>query len=152
MAEAKYKQIDGKQYTVAPLPARRGIRLFVKWGAMLGSSMGKLGDPKIAKADTNSAVFSSLLADLFSHLDDGPLDVALDELMATVSENDVPYTPERYNVEFAGNLVGLCKVVAFALEAQFGDFWKAFAAMGGDKPVKATKSKAAPDTSPEKSK
>ncbi len=142
MAETQRQIIGDKEYSVAPLPARRGIRLFVKWGGMLGPSMAKLSDPKIRKADTTSDAFSAVLAGLFGNLEDGPLESALDELMATVSECDKPFTPERYNVEFAGNLLGLCKVVAFALEAQFGDFWKAFATMG------AAEAKAAQTPSP----
>lgn len=136
MAEAQRKYIDNKEYTVHPLPARKGIRLFVKWGAMLGPSMAKMAEPALRKADVTSNAFSGAVSELFTNLDEGPLDSALDELMGTVYESEKSLTPERYNVEFAGNLVGLCKVVVFALEAQFGDFYKAFATMGPAKEEK----------------
>ncbi len=147
MAEAQRKYIGDKEYTVHPLPARKGIRLFVKWGAMLGPSMAKMADPKLRKSDTTSDAFSAVLSELFTNLDEGPLESALDELMGTVYESEKPLTPERYNVEFAANLVGLCRVVAFALEAQFGDFYKAFAVMGQAKETEAPANSKSPQTS-----
>lgn len=145
MAEAQRKFIAGKEYTVMPLRARNGLKLFVKWGSMLGPSMAKMADPKLRKSDTTSDAFAGVLSELFTNLDSGPLDVALDELMATVYESDKPMSRERYDVEFAGNLAGLCEVVMFGLQAQFGDFYQAFAKMGATK--EATKAPANTATS-----
>lgn len=146
MAEPKRKFIANREYTVMPMRARNGLQLFVKWGSMLGPSMAKMADPKLRKSDTTSDAFAGVLSELFSNLDSGPLDTALDELMATIYESDKPLTRERYDVEFAGNLAGLCEVVMFGLQAQFGDFYQAFAKMGITK--EAAKTPANTATSP----
>lgn len=118
--------LSGKNYTVQPLPAKRGLRLFVRVGRLLGPAYGQLGGIQANALSTGNPNVSAeqlerLFTAAFQNLDQPGLEDTVEELMATVSEDGVALTT-RWTAVFAGRLKDLYTVLRFAVEAHFGDF------------------------------
>jgi hypothetical protein len=128
MREEETKVIDGHRYTVIPLPATRGLRLFNRavrvLGPALGAIMGDDGEPgdaldrkidfgRVAAAlsDVSDADLEHITSELASHTTVIPRGGTNGQKLAAV-----------FDVHFAGDVIGMFKWAAFALEVNFGDF------------------------------
>lgn len=123
---ADFLQLDGKTYTISPLLVEIGLPTFVRVSKMMGPGFVRLiADPELRKKDAAGPEMSTLVADLFTRLDDPQLMSTVATLMDTVQENGVPLA-QRWRMEFSGRLLTLCKILLFTIQAHFGDFLKGF--------------------------
>lgn len=119
--------IDGHSYTVRKLPARRGTRMLTKLARMIGPSIGtlaeggKLSDLMGAKVD--GKLFSRAVAALFLHVDEDAVDAILMELADVTTVEKGGLLRPNYDLHFMGRQGALMKWAAFALEAQYADFF-----------------------------
>lgn len=122
---------NGKNYTVQPLPAKRGLRLFVRCGRFMGPGLGQLIGLQQggAKASITGDQMEALMRATFQDLDQPGLEETVEELMSSIEEDGVNLAT-RWTVVFAGRLKDLYAVLLFAVGAHFGDFLPGFAGSG----------------------
>jgi hypothetical protein len=110
--ERKSKVIDGRTFELAPLPGRRGNRVFTKLVKRFGGGL----------AGALSGDVSGLQA-LFSAIDPQEFDEVLEELVRGGScTMDGAMLWPRYDAEFAGEIGRTMQLFGFALEVNFGSF------------------------------
>lgn len=108
----------GEVFTVAQLPAMRGTKLLVRLGKALGPAFSSMtGDlDKVAGA-------------LFSGLSPDEAEGILRELFATTKVGTTDLMGV-FDMTMQGQFKSLGKLIAFALEVQFGDFFGDLVAAG----------------------
>jgi hypothetical protein len=136
MATARQdRQIGQFLYTVQQLPATRSLRLLHRLGKVLGpgltqaASLGSVGS--LANADVG-VIVSGIAGILQTSAEDEVVGIVRDLLGTTfVTQNGqmVELAP-LMDLHFQGNLLDLFKVVAFALEVNYGDFFGGLLAGG----------------------
>lgn len=115
------KQINGVTYEVKMLPATRGQKLLVRLGQMIGPAMAELTRDGL-DAELEGSAFMAAVTALFAHADEHRVDSALKEL-AEVTLADGRPLKSIYDVHFAGRMGALARWAAFALQAQYSDFF-----------------------------
>ena len=116
MVKTEPREIDGHTYTVTQLPPRRAMRLLRRLAALIAPAFGGAGDGKVAKFD-----FSGL-ASALGGLRDEEFDLIVNELLAMAQVDGKDLLP-IFDLTFQGALPTLFKVLGFALEVQYGDFF-----------------------------
>jgi hypothetical protein len=112
MIETREKIIDGATYTVTQLPARRAIRLKAKLIKTFGSFL--LGsDGKNLQAICES-------------LDENQFEALCMEMLQGVRKNGVELTPAKFDLEFAGDIAGVYKLLLFVVEVNYANFFSMF--------------------------
>lgn len=125
--DSKTKAIDGHSYTVRKLPARKGTRMLAKIARMVGPSLGtlaeggKLSDLMDAKLD--GKLFSRAISALFLHVDEDAVEAILMDLADVTTVEPGGVLKPIYDVHFMGRQGALMRWAAFALEAQYADFF-----------------------------
>ncbi len=109
MIETREKIIDGATYMVTQLPARRAIRLKAKliktFGSFFLSSEG------------------SAIQSMFQSLDENQFESLCMEMIQGVRKNGVELTPGTFDLEFAGDMAALYKLLLFVVEVNFANFF-----------------------------
>lgn len=126
MIGTQERTIDGRSYTVTQLPARRSLKLLRKLVAALGPGLATAFGSTQGK-DLRGLDVSALgpaLERLTAHLDDATLDAVVNEALATVRVDGIELLPQ-FDIVFQGKLGSLFKVLGFAMEVQYGDFFGA---------------------------
>lgn len=123
--EIKQKTIGGRLYLVGMLPAFQGLDLLEQLSVIAGPALGAL-----AKNGASGKVdFESGAIRLFSALGGGKLRTITAALLASTCVEMAPGKEPRvldvFDVLYAGNLSEVFKVMAFALEVNFADFFGA---------------------------
>ncbi len=145
MQKTETRVFDDMAVTVQQLPAMRGVKLSRKLMTVAAPVVGALQGLSLDKdvSTLGDAVAKAL--EQFSEKD-------LDELIRTLLETAKVETEGRiaplmplFDGLFAGKILTVYKVVAFALEVNFADFFEAFRALKAAPP-------AAPAEGPSKSK
>jgi hypothetical protein len=109
MIETREKIIDGATYSVTQLPARRALRLKAKLIKTFGSFF--------VSAD------SSALQSMFQSLDENLFESLCMEMIQGVRKNGVELTPATFDLEFAGDMASLYKLLLFVVEVNFANFF-----------------------------
>lgn len=109
MIETREKEIDGATYTVTQLPARRALRLKTKLVKTFGSFF--LGDSKS-------------LHSMFQTLDENQFESLCMEMIQGVRKNGVELNQATFDLEFAGDMAGLYKLLLFVVEVNFDNFFQ----------------------------
>lgn len=109
MIETKEKIIDGATYTVTQLPARRALKLKTK--------LIKIFGPMFMGADTLS------FQNVCQNMDENQFEAICMEMLQGVRKNNVELTPATFDLEFAGDMAGLYKLLIFILEVNFSNFF-----------------------------
>lgn len=119
MISVKTKTIDGAKYDVTQMTARQALKMQAKLIKILGpciaefiSAIGKMEDAGISRA----------IMALAANVDENTFDKLVFELMLGIRKDGVELSEANINLEFAGSLNTLYKVLAFVLEANYGDF------------------------------
>jgi len=123
MVETKDKTIDGKRVTVSQFPARRALNLKIRLIKLMGPSIVQLFGK--AKAITTSMPVEDIIPAmerLTAALDpDQFVDLILELLSMT--RVDGREACVNFDMEFAGNLPFVYKIVWYVLEVNFGNFF-----------------------------
>lgn len=109
MIETQEKEIDGAIYTVTQLTARRALRLKARLFKGLG--------PFFMNSDPSAfqAICQTIDENLFESL--------CLEMIQGVRKNGVELTPATFDLEFAGDMAGLYKLLLFVVEVNFSNFF-----------------------------
>lgn len=121
MISAKKKTIDGSEYMVTQMTARQALKMQAKLLKLLGPCLGEAISAMLTK-DDKTGLSRSLMA-LASTVDEKTFDGLVFELLVGVRKDGVELRDGEINLEFAGALNTLYKVIAFVLEANYSDFW-----------------------------
>jgi len=147
MRKTKQKRIGGRGYVyhVTQFGAREGGHVLVRLLKILG---GSVGEALQGATDFDMGVVGKVIANLATTVDEKDLDYLVDTFAKTTSVEiegkPVPLTAEGVlDVHFAGEYTELSQWLAFAVEANFGDFFGAagiLKAKASDLPVSAVSS------------
>lgn len=116
--ETQSKLIDGVEYSVTQLPARRALKLKAKliksFGSVFASFISNGKDPdNLAKA-----------IQLFSQsIDENQFESIIVELLSTARKRGHELTPSTIDTEFAGDIAGIYKVSAYVIEVNYANFF-----------------------------
>lgn len=132
------RTIDGETYGVRAFPAKTGMLTGIKLGKLLGPFLAAL--PGMAKESTNSPEFSKALESLFERMEDDDVVALVDKLLSYTEREGKPLGA-TWNVDYAGKLGTLFKIIKFAVEAQFGSFLQGFAKTAEAEPKAAQASR-----------
>lgn len=129
MQKHETREIDGLRFTVQQLPARRGMKLLNHLiriaGPGLAKAAGALKGGDLAKLDLANIDFGALgeaLKSIFDGLPDVEFDYVLDEMLAVTLLNEAPLKPV-FDAALQGRIGTVYKLLAFALEVNFRDFF-----------------------------
>ena len=131
MIEPQTKSIDGRTFTVAPLPAMRQYKLMTRLAKRLGPGLGPaLGGlfPQLQQmkgVDLRKVDLAALLpalGALFDQLDPDEAEAVLKELLQTSLIDGKPLLPV-FDAELQGKMGTILKLLGFALEVNYGGFF-----------------------------
>lgn len=139
MQEPKSKTLNGYVITVAPLPGWQSLETLQTLAKMIGPALGKLGGAAAASIGNETdaerkaleGVTASLMAALVA-LQPGELQAVGKALLG----NTMVLTPKAaagedvailrvFDTEFAGQTLLILKILVFAIEVNYGDFFAA---------------------------
>ena len=132
MIETREKEINGKKYSAAQLPARRALRLQYKLIKIFGPALSLIFKPSLVQGESGSAVLSfgvdrdsvaSAIISVVSQLDESSYEALVTELLQGVRCEGKELRPELVDMYFAGDLASLMKVLWFVLETNFESFF-----------------------------
>lgn len=147
MIQTKEKLINGRKYTVATLPGFQALDLLEELSVIAGPALGGL----IRNGASGEVDFETAAVRLFHGLGGGKLRALTKALLQGVTvelaPNKAPMVLDVFDVEYAGKLAEIFKVLAFAAEAQFADFFAEAKSLWG-RFTAAENSSASPSSSP----
>jgi hypothetical protein len=121
MIQSREKTIDGAAYMVTQFPARRALalqtRLLKLLGPSLATALGGIHDGVI-----EAPVLSLALQQLGDKLDESAAVDLVMQLLASTRKDGQEITDGVFDLEFAGQMDTLYKVLGFVLEVNFGGF------------------------------
>lgn len=148
MLEPHKKVIDGLEIQLSPLPAKRALRVFHRLGKSVSPSMARLlglakGGDGLDLASLNVSLLGETLSTLFADCSADDLEYFVEELLGNAIV-DNQRLKDVYEVAFQAKILTLFKVLAFAVEVNYGDFFGGLrGALAQAAPKKGLTSKAA---------
>lgn len=138
MRVTQTRQIGARTYAVSQLPARRALEMFGRLGKALGPAAfeavarGGQVDPESDAMELVGAL-APALGTVFARLPPGELSAIADELLEPATCDGVPVKPQL-DLLFQGQILELLKVLAFAVEVNYADFFDAGRALFAKRP------------------
>jgi hypothetical protein len=124
MIETKEKEINGATYSVTQLPARRAIRLKAKLIKLFGPALAQMVLQTTAENESKSK--NSLVAaieSLAASLDPAEFENLVVEVLQGSRKNGKELLPQIIDLEFAGDMESLYKLLMFILEVNYANFF-----------------------------
>lgn len=121
MISVKEKEIDGAKYMVTQMTARQALKMQAKLVKLLGPCVAEAITSIFSKEDRENGLSKAIMA-LATQLDEKTFDGLIFELLQGVRKNGMELREAEINLEFAGALNTLYKVIGFVLEANYADF------------------------------
>lgn len=129
--ETKETIIDGRRYAVTQLPAFQALDLLEQLTTLAGPALGAL-----AKNGVSGQVdFEAGAVRLFAGLGGGKLKAITLALLSTTTVDIGDRSPKMldvFDLEYAGKLSVVFRVLAFAMGVQFADFFAAAKSVLGE--------------------
>lgn len=130
MLESKTKQIGDHVYLVRQLPATQAHKLLLRIGKVLGPALGG-GLESVQSFELDAAKgIGKAISELFERATPDEVD-AIVKAFADYSEVDGKPLKTMFDLHFAGKLSDMYRWLAFALEANYSDFFGVFKQAGG---------------------
>jgi hypothetical protein len=129
MKTTETRDIGGLTFAVSQLPARRALEMFGRLGKALGPAAfeamarGASVDPDSNALDLAVSI-APALGSIFSRLPEGELTAITEALLEPATCNGVAIKPQL-DLLFQGKILLLLKVLAFAVEVNYRDFFDA---------------------------
>lgn len=127
MIETQEKEINGNRYSVTQMTARRALRMKAKLLKQFGTALAEIflpsEDKPIEGAGFSKKEAVSALQALSCELDERAFELLVMELLSGVRKDGVELTEAIVDMEFAGDLATLFKVIWFVLEVNFSSFF-----------------------------
>ena len=121
MISVKEKEIDGEKYAVTQMTARQALKMQAKLIKLLGPCVSEAVAVAFSKEKKEDGLSKVIIA-LANQLDEKTFDGIVFELIQGVRKNGMELREGEINLEFAGALNTLFKVIGFVLEANYSDF------------------------------
>lgn len=118
MIETRDKYINGHCYTITQLPARKALRLKTRLLKIFGPSLAQM----FLSAAGEEGNITKAIELLANNLDENVLETLVVEMLAGVRKNGVELTAPVIDLEFAGDMQGLYKVVGAVVEVNYSNF------------------------------
>ena len=118
MIETKEKEVGGSTYSVTQMPAIRALKVQARLLRLIGPSFAAM----IASGDDSSIPMAITL--LTDKLDEKTFENLVLELTQGVRKDGIELTRSKIDLDFAGNLNELFRVLQFILEVNFADFFQ----------------------------
>jgi len=127
MVKTETKTIDGHEITVTQYTAREGLAIFTKLGKLLSPALNELYKvDDLTKIDTEGAGnILPALSVVLNGLSETEFTPFILRILRSTFIDKKNVTEEIFDMEFAGKYTLLFKVVGFALEVNFKDFFGA---------------------------
>lgn len=130
MIATRDKLINGHTYSVTQFPARHAFMLKARLAKLLGpalaeilASLNGVSKESILSADIDLSAISAALNKLLGAVDEqSTMDLIL-KLLSCTRMDGKEITEQLFDIEFAGNLSDVYKVLAFVIEVNYGDFF-----------------------------
>lgn len=165
MIKTDSRIIDGDEYTVTALGARAASKLWYRLVGIIGATVGQLGGDmklnsiKAALGSVGLSNFSDAINMLMTKLSENDLEKIMAELFWSLKKTGRDQStgealtfdmskPGVFDGQLSGQVMTVGKLVAFALEVNFADFFDAMRAQWA-KGVQEKAAKAAALSSPE---
>ena len=128
MIEQRESIINGDKYSVTQMTARRALRMKAKLIRVFGASLAQIFLPG-SKKSMDGMSFSKeeavkALQTLSAELDEDTFEQIIMQLLIGVRKEGVELNEAVIDLEFAGDLATLFKVVWFVLEVNFASFFE----------------------------
>jgi hypothetical protein len=122
--ETQTREIGGRTFTVTQLPPRRALKLLRRVVAVLGPPLaqGLSATSGRGLKEVDLTALAPALEKLFEQLDDAELDALIDGALATARLDGKEVLPV-FDLVFRGRLPDVFKLLVFALEVHFADFF-----------------------------
>ncbi len=125
MIETREKIIEGSNYSVTQLPARKALRLKTKlikcFGPMLAQLFLTVSDGE-SESDKKISLVHAIEI-LSQSIDENTFENLVMELLQGVRKNGVELNQATFDLEFAGNFKELYLVLFFVIEVNFSSFF-----------------------------
>lgn len=127
MIETREKKIDGSSYSVTQMTARKALRMKAKLLRLFGASLAQIylpgeGKPMGGMAFSKDEAVKALQC-LALQLDDDSFESMVVELLSSVRKDGVELNEHVIDMEFAGDIATLYKVIWFVVEVNFSSFF-----------------------------
>ena len=125
--QTQEKEINGSIYTVTQLPARRALRLKSKLIKVFGPIFAQFFIKVRAEEDSEQAQKDSIIKsiEMFSHnLDSTEFEALVMEILQGVRKSGMELTSAIVDMEFAGDMSSLYKLIWFVVEVNFANFFE----------------------------
>lgn len=132
----KSQTIDGTVFTVTQLPSMRSLKLMHRLMRVTGPALFKLagGGKSVSLKDVDLSAAGEAAQLFFGSFSDNDLEALTREILdsATVDHEGrtIPLLPV-FDLVMAGKVLTIFKLLWFALEVNYGDFFGAFLANSG---------------------
>lgn len=127
--ETEEKTIDGRQVMVTQFPGRRALTFKTRLLKLLGPSIAqmfsgvKTDKSNILDSDFDLSIISKACEKLSETLDEDEFVKFVLELLQCTRLDGKEINDAVFDIEFAGNLVLMYKVLWFTLEVNYGSFF-----------------------------
>ncbi len=120
MIETLDKTINGSNYSVTQLPARRALKMKARLIKLFGPSMAQFFMSAEKKSDQG---FVNAIEKLSQTIDEHTFESICVELLTGVRKDGMELNPQLIDMEFAGDLSSLYQVMWFVIEANYANFF-----------------------------
>lgn len=132
------KTIGEYSYAVTQLDAVKGRRVFARLLKVAAPALASLSGGSKVKPDDLAKGLAALAETLSEDDVDFFCDAFAPSTTVTLADGKAPRLSDIFAVHFAGKYLELVKWLAFALEVNFGPFWRGLSAKAGDSPPPAS--------------
>jgi hypothetical protein len=127
--EPKQLELNGKKFTLSPLPAMRQYKLMTRLGKVAGPALRELRELKLGEigkgtdpGKLEAGPFLGAAAALFEHLEADEAEAILRELLTGALVEGAPLL-KVFDLELQGEMGTVLRLLAAALEVNFGSFF-----------------------------
>ena len=130
MQRTQERVIDNVTYVCSQFPATKGLKMLHRVGRFIAGPLSALaGDmkpgQKVTTADMSVDTIGKAVQAFFETCDEATFETTVKDLITSTTRDGKPI---NFDIDFAGQLGHLLKVLAFFLEVNFKDF---FSGIGG---------------------
>jgi len=134
LIKTEEKEIDGLRFSVTQLPGMRGLRMSVRLGKLLGPALARAaGAATGGLASLDVSKLSGAVDALFEHLTEDEIEsvtkALLESCLVTIEGKTGPLMP-MFDTVMGGKVATVYKLLRFAFEVNFGNFFGGLAALG----------------------
>lgn len=125
MQRSQERNIDGITYVCSQFPATKGLKMLHRVGRFVSGPLSALaGDmkpgQKMAALDMSTETLGKAIQSFFETCDEATFENTVKDLLTSTTRDNKPI---NFDIDFAGQLGHLMKVLALVLEVNFKDFF-----------------------------